>query len=128
MTPEKEEKLKKFWANIKDSDILSGAVVNLSYDDLWNDPGNSVKKMVEQLYDAAAGHVKYKKQIIVCETGQVIATIWAEHQRKVGGKIWKPIFCSKAAIKKTCKKAHRWADEMILICLEQEHNVHDQAI
>ena len=72
--------------------------------------------------------MNYKKQIIVCETGQVIATIWAEHNRKVGVKIWKPIFSSNAAIEKTCKKAHKWADERILMCEEQEYNVHDQAI
>ena len=72
--------------------------------------------------------MNYKKQIIVCETGQVIAIIWAENQRKVGVKIWKPFFHSNSSIEKTCKKAHKWADERIQICLNQEHNVHDQAI
>ena len=72
--------------------------------------------------------MNYKKQIIVCETGQVIATIWAENQRKVGVKIWKPFFRSNSSIERTCKKAHKWADKRILICLVQEDNVDDESI
>lgn len=70
----------------------------------------------------------YKKQIIVCETGQIVATIWAENKRKVSVKIWKPFFCSNAVIERTCKKAHKWADKRILICLAQEYNVDEKSI
>lgn len=49
MDTEKELKVKAFWEEIKDSDIVSGAVEYLGWDQLWTE----AKKGIEEMYDAA---------------------------------------------------------------------------
>ena len=69
--------------------------------------------------------MKYKKQILLCDTGQIVATIFAENGRKVSTRVRKPFFTST---EKALKKAHKWADKQIRICSEQEFNVSEKGI
>ena len=72
--------------------------------------------------------MEYKKQILICDTGHIIATIFAENGRKVSIKVFKPFFASNYAARKRFKKAHKWADKRIKICSEQEFNVSEKGI
>ena len=69
--------------------------------------------------------MKYKKQILLCDTGHIVATIFAENGRKVSTRVRKPFFISTET---ALKKAHAWADKQIKICSEQEFNVSEGGI
>ena len=72
--------------------------------------------------------MEYKKQILICDTGHVVATIFAENGRKVSTKVFKPFFASHHAVKKRFRKAHKWAEKRMKICSEQEFNVSEEGI
>ena len=72
--------------------------------------------------------MQYKKQILVCDTGHIVAIIFAENGRKVSTRVFKPFFSSNYAARKRFKKAHKWADKRMKICSEQEFNVSEKGI
>ena len=72
--------------------------------------------------------MKYKKQILICVGGHIVATIFAENGRKVSTRVFKPFFSSNYAAKKRFRKAHKWADKRMKICSEQEFNVSEGGI
>ena len=64
---------------------------------------------------------QYLKEIEVTSTGMIVAKV----RGKVGGSVkgvnfFSSIFNSNKNIEKNCKKAHLWADELILVCIRQE--------
>lgn len=72
--------------------------------------------------------MKYKKQILLCDTGHIVATIFAENGRKVSTRVFKPFFSSNYAAKKRFRKAHKWADKRMKLCSAQEFNVSEGGI
>ena len=62
----------------------------------------------------------YKKRIEVSGTGMVIGEVLNVEDRRVGIKFWSSFINTNKSVERNCKKAHKWADERIRVCKEQE--------
>ena len=49
---EEEEKVKEFWNRVKDNGYWSGGIVNLGWDDLWEEARENIELIYKEARDA----------------------------------------------------------------------------
>lgn len=64
--------------------------------------------------------MRYKKDIKVTATGLVIARVLDEDGNLKGSKLFTQFISTNSSIERSFKKAHKWADERIALCIKQE--------
>ena len=62
----------------------------------------------------------YTKEITVTHTGMVVARVLHKNGDCKGLEFFSSIFITNKTIEKDCEKAHKWANERILLCCRQE--------
>ena len=62
----------------------------------------------------------YTKEIEVTATGMVVARVKHKNGDCKGLEFFSPIFYTNKTIEKNCEKAHKWANERLLLCCRQE--------
>lgn len=65
----------------------------------------------------------YRKKIEVTDTGMVVAQVYADDGRRVGLDFFTPfpLYRTVKAIEAQAKKAHKWADDYMVMCERSEH-------
>ena len=64
--------------------------------------------------------MEYKKVVEVTRTGMVMAEVTGSDGKLKGLEFFQQFITTNKAVERDCKKAHKWADERIAICLRQE--------
>lgn len=62
----------------------------------------------------------YTKQITNKNSGMVLAEVFCDDGRDVGSKWFDQLISTNKSIRRSCIKAHKWADKRINLCEEQE--------
>jgi len=63
----------------------------------------------------------YRKVIKITDTGMVTASVFCGDGRRVGLKFFSSIFHTTKGTEKKAINAHKWADDHMVMCSEQEH-------
>ena len=72
--------------------------------------------------------VIYTKEIEVTSTGMIVAKVRDSNGNCKGTEFFSSMFSTNKAIEKKYRKAHKWADDRIAICVKHESpgNYNDQ--